>query len=126
MPLSETYATLYSIEMRRKDKQISSTGDADVLLVRRCLQKKGADKRWISKSRQRLDKNECAFCHEKGNQKRDCPKLKTKDKWTIIKKGLTVVEANVTKCDDEESDLSLVTSSTIYASDIWLLDSACI
>ncbi|GJT65990.1 retrovirus-related pol polyprotein from transposon TNT 1-94 [Tanacetum coccineum] len=35
-----------------------------------------------------------------------------------------VAEANVTKCDDEESDFSLATSSSRNASEIWLLDSA--
>ncbi|GJR12950.1 retrovirus-related pol polyprotein from transposon TNT 1-94, partial [Tanacetum coccineum] len=98
--LSEVCAALYSKELRRKDKQISSSGDAQVLLVRGRSHKKGTDKRWRSKSKQRLSKDECAFCHEKA-------------------------EANVTKCDDEESDLSLVTSSSRNASEIWLLDSAC-
>ncbi|GJU35463.1 retrovirus-related pol polyprotein from transposon TNT 1-94 [Tanacetum coccineum] len=120
--LSEVCVALYSKELRRKDKQISSSGDAEVLLVRGRSQKKGTDKRWRSKSRQRLSKDECAFCHEKGHWKRDCPRLKTKDnhyKWKAI------AEANVTKCDDEESDLSLATSSSKNASEIWLLDSAC-
>ena len=120
--LSEVCAALYSKELRRKDKQISSSGDAEVLLVRGRSQKKGTDKIWRSKSRQRLNKDECAFCHEKGHWKRDCPKLKTKDNHY---KGKAVAEANVTKCDDEESDLSLATSSTKNASDVWLLDSAC-
>ncbi|GJT28914.1 retrovirus-related pol polyprotein from transposon TNT 1-94 [Tanacetum coccineum] len=35
-----------------------------------------------------------------------------------------VAEANVTKCDEEESDFSLATSSSRNASEIWLLDSA--
>ncbi|GKC38334.1 hypothetical protein Tco_1050718 [Tanacetum coccineum] len=70
--LSEVCVALYSKELRRKDKQISSSGDADVLLVR----------------------------------------------------GKAVAEANVTKCDDEESDLSLVTSSSRNDSEIWQLDSA--
>ncbi|PWA49526.1 Retrovirus-related Pol polyprotein from transposon TNT 1-94 [Artemisia annua] len=120
--LSEVCAALYSKELRRKDKQISSSGDAEVLLVRGRLQKKGTDKRWRSKSRQRLSKDECAFCHEKGHWKRDCPKLKTKDNHY---KRKAVAEANVTKCDDEESDLSLATSSNENASRVWLLDSAC-
>ncbi|PWA53594.1 Retrovirus-related Pol polyprotein from transposon TNT 1-94 [Artemisia annua] len=115
--LSEVCAALYSKELRRKDKQISSSGDAEVLLV-----KKGTDKRWRSKSRQRISKDECVFCHVKGHWKRDCPKLKTKDNHY---KGKAVAEANVTKCDDEESDLSLATSSTKNAFDVWLLDSAC-
>ncbi|GJX78318.1 retrovirus-related pol polyprotein from transposon TNT 1-94 [Tanacetum coccineum] len=71
--LSEVCVALYSKELKRKDKQISSSGDADVLLVR----------------------------------------------------GKAVAEANVTKCDDEESDLSLVTSSSRNDSEIWQLDSAC-
>ncbi|GJS48326.1 retrovirus-related pol polyprotein from transposon TNT 1-94 [Tanacetum coccineum] len=120
--LSEVCVALYSKELRRKDKQISSSGDAEVLLVRGYSQKKGTDKRWRSKSRQRLSKYECAFCHEKGHWKRDCPRLKTKDNHY---KGKAVAEANVTKCDDEESDLSLATSSSRNAYEIWLLDSAC-
>nr|GEW24200.1 retrovirus-related Pol polyprotein from transposon TNT 1-94 [Tanacetum cinerariifolium] len=91
--LSEVCTALYSKELRRKDKQISSSVEAKVLLVRGRSQKKGTDKRWRSKSRQRLSKDECAF-----------------------------VQANVTKCDDEESDLSLATSSSRNASEIWLLD----
>ncbi|PWA61917.1 Retrovirus-related Pol polyprotein from transposon TNT 1-94 [Artemisia annua] len=121
MPLSEVCVALYSKELRRKDKQISSSEDTEVLLVRGCSQKKGTDKRWRSKSRHRLSKDECAFHHEKGHGNRDCPKLKTKDNHY---KGKVVAEANVTKCEDEESDLSLATSSTKNVSDIWLIDSA--
>ncbi|PWA49772.1 Retrovirus-related Pol polyprotein from transposon TNT 1-94 [Artemisia annua] len=92
--LSEVCVALYSKELRRKDKQISSSGDAKVLLVRGRSQKKGTDKRWRSNSRHRLRKDECAFCHKKGHWKRDCPKLKTKDNHY---KGKVVAEANVTK-----------------------------
>ncbi|GJW86312.1 retrotransposon protein, putative, ty1-copia subclass [Tanacetum coccineum] len=120
--LNEVCTALYSKELRRKDKKISSSGDPEVLLVRGRSQKKGTDKRWRSKSRQKLSKDECVICHEKGHWKRDCPRLKTKDNHY---KGKAVAEANVTKCDDEESDLSLATSSSRNASEIWLLDSAC-
>ncbi|GKC79956.1 hypothetical protein Tco_1130730 [Tanacetum coccineum] len=58
----------------------------------------------------------------KGHWKRDCPKLNTKDNYYI---GKVVEEANIAKCDDEELDFTLATSSTINASYIWLLDSAC-
>nr|GEX12139.1 retrovirus-related Pol polyprotein from transposon TNT 1-94 [Tanacetum cinerariifolium] len=120
--LSKVCAALYSKELRRKDKQISSSGDAEILLVIGRSQKKGTDKRRRSKSRQKLSKDECAFCHEKGHWKRDCLRLKTKDNHY---KRKAVAEANVTKCDDKESDLSLATSSSRNASEIWLLDSAC-
>ncbi|GKD78439.1 hypothetical protein Tco_1341060, partial [Tanacetum coccineum] len=36
-----------------------------------------------------------------------------------------VAEANVTKCDDEESNLPLATSLSRNAFKIWLLDSTC-
>nr|GFA13464.1 retrovirus-related Pol polyprotein from transposon TNT 1-94 [Tanacetum cinerariifolium] len=71
--LSKVCAALYSKELRKKDKQISSSRDAEVLLVR----------------------------------------------------GKAVAEANVTKFDDDESDLSLVTSSSKNASKTWILDFAC-
>nr|GEZ61688.1 retrovirus-related Pol polyprotein from transposon TNT 1-94 [Tanacetum cinerariifolium] len=51
-----------------------------------------------------------------------CPRLKTKNNHY---KGKAVAEANVTKCDDEESDLSHTTSSSKFASETWLLDFAC-
>nr|GEX57955.1 retrovirus-related Pol polyprotein from transposon TNT 1-94 [Tanacetum cinerariifolium] len=44
----------------------------------------------------------------RGHWKRDCPRLKTKGNHY---KGKVVAEANVTKCDDEELNLSLATSS---------------
>ncbi|GJT27803.1 retrovirus-related pol polyprotein from transposon TNT 1-94 [Tanacetum coccineum] len=73
--LSEVCDALYSKELRSKDKHISSSGDVEVFLVRGRSQKKGTDKIWISKSRQRLSKDECAFCHEKIHWKRDCPRF---------------------------------------------------
>lgn len=36
--------------------------------------------RIASSNRQFLDKDECAFCHEKGHWKKDCPKIKAKNK----------------------------------------------
>ncbi|GJW46047.1 retrovirus-related pol polyprotein from transposon TNT 1-94 [Tanacetum coccineum] len=116
--LPEEYEFLETTLLNGKD----DVSHSEVLLVRGRSQKKGTDKRWISKSRQRLSKDECAFCHEKGHCKRDCLRLKTKDNHY---KGKAVVEVNVTKCDDEESDLSLATPSSRNASQIWLLDSAC-
>ncbi|PWA84443.1 Retrovirus-related Pol polyprotein from transposon TNT 1-94 [Artemisia annua] len=67
--LSEVCATLYSKELRRKDRQISSSGDAEVLLVRGRSQKKGTDKRWRSKSRQRLSKDESILPCDSRNEK---------------------------------------------------------
>ncbi|PWA51923.1 UDP-glycoslytransferase 3 [Artemisia annua] len=73
--LSEVCVALYCKELRRKDKQISSSGDAEVLLVR------------VENQGQSLQRESCS-------------------------------RGNVTKCDDEESYLSLATSSTKNASDL--------
>ncbi|GJU57695.1 retrovirus-related pol polyprotein from transposon TNT 1-94 [Tanacetum coccineum] len=115
--LPEEYELLETTLLNGKDDV-----SLKVLLVRGRSQKKGTDKIWRSKSRQRLIKDECAFCHEKSHWKRDCLRLKPKDNHY---KGKAIAEANGTKCDDEESDLSLATSSSKNASEIWLLDSAC-
>ncbi|KAG8502566.1 hypothetical protein CXB51_001088 [Gossypium anomalum] len=70
-----------------------------------------------SKSKSRLGKDECAFCHEKGHWKKNCPKLKNK--------GKAVVDACVAKHDTSDSELSLVASSSSFHLDEWILDSSC-
>ncbi|PWA91411.1 Retrovirus-related Pol polyprotein from transposon TNT 1-94 [Artemisia annua] len=89
--LSEVCVALYSKELRRKDKQINLNRDAEVLLVSGLSLKKGTDKRWRSKSRWRLSKDECAFSYEKVHWKRDCPKMKTTENHY---KGKVVGEVN--------------------------------
>nr|GEZ32172.1 retrovirus-related Pol polyprotein from transposon TNT 1-94 [Tanacetum cinerariifolium] len=66
---SEMCNALYSKELRRKDKHINSSADVKVLLVRGRSQKKATDKRCRSKSRHRLSKDECPFCHKNVNGK---------------------------------------------------------
>ena len=72
-------------------------------------------RRGRSKSKgQAVAKDECAFCHEKGHEKKNCPKLQ--------KKGKAPQDANVAECkSDVESDISLIVS----LSDEWILDSGC-
>ena len=47
------------------------------------------------RSKSGLRKDECAFRHEKGHWKKDCPKLKKKDKGKIIYDAC-VIEPRVT------------------------------
>ena len=65
-------------------------------------QSRKPNKKGRSQSRGRLGKDECAFCREKGHWKKDCPKLKKKDK------GKGVFDACVAKSDDDDSDFALV------------------
>ena len=65
-------------------------------------------------SKRRLEKDECAFCHEEGHWKKDCSKLKKKDKGKFI--------------SDErggDSVLCLVSHQTIAGFDEWILDTSC-
>ena len=120
MSLSEVCAALYNYELRRKDKKEATHGATKALIVRDCSQNQKKGRRGRSSSKPRPNKDECAFCREKGHWKKDCPKLKAKGKSD---KGKAV--SNVAKVDDDNSDLSLVLTSSTSYSGAWLLDSGC-
>ncbi|KAG8503986.1 hypothetical protein CXB51_002302 [Gossypium anomalum] len=115
--LSKVCAALYSYEQRQKDKQKNSIRDTEALVVRGRSYTRRKTQKGKLKSKSRLGKDECAFCHEKGHWKKNCPKLKNK--------GKAVVDAYVAKHDTSDSELSLVASSSLFHSDEWILDSGC-
>ena len=80
------------------------------------LQSCKPSKKGRSQSRGRLGKDECAFFHEKENWKKDCPKLKKKDK------GKGISNTCVAKSDDDDSDFALVGLPSVSYSDEWILD----
>ena len=112
----EETTALYSNEIRKKDKleHRSSAGEAHTVRGRNQSRKPG--RRGRSQSKGKLAKDECAFCHEKGHWKKDCPKL-------LKRKGKGVSEACVAK--DDKSDFSLACVSSMTSTDEWLCDSAC-
>ena len=82
----EISSALMNHEVQNLDRQERNNSEA--LMVRgRSKERKSANRK-KSKSRTRgnssnrkfLDKDECAFCHEKGHWKKDCPKIKAKNK----------------------------------------------
>ena len=117
----EVYAALYSYELRKKDKKESRNISAKAMVARGRSQSRKPGKRKKSHSKTRLEKDECAFYHEKGHWKKDCPKLnKKKEK----EKEKAVKDANVVEyASDVELSLA-VSHSTTYLNE-WMLDSGC-
>ncbi|KAM1047413.1 hypothetical protein ACFX2C_026771 [Malus domestica] len=106
---------LMNYEMRHRDKNYDSTSEA--LFVRgRSSERRSSSSRKKSQSRPRgnskgrkpLERDECAFCHNKGHWKKDCPKLKTKGKESS--------KANVAEVETDVFDFALTTSSSFDCS----------
>ncbi|KAM2047258.1 hypothetical protein ACFX1T_005942 [Malus domestica] len=115
---------LMNYEMRHRDKNHDSTSEA--LFVRgrsserissSSRKKSQSRPRGNSKGRKTLEMDECAFCHNKGHWKKDCPRLKTKGKESS--------EANVAEVETDFSDFSLTTSSSFDCATKWVLDTGC-
>ena len=97
--------------------------EAEALIVKDCSQSQNKGRRGRSKSKSKLSKDQCAFCRENGQWKKDCPKLKNKDK---PKREKVVSESNIAEYDDADSDFSFAAATpSISCSGSWLLDSAC-
>ena len=69
----------------------------------------------------RLGKHECAFYHEVGHWKKDCPKLKKKDKGKSISNACVIEHGG----DSSDFVFCLVGHQTIVGFDEWILDSGC-
>ena len=71
---------LLNYEIRKKDQREHQDESVEALIVRGRSQNKKWETRGKVTSKGRLGKDKCAFCHEEGHWKKDCPKLKKKDK----------------------------------------------
>lgn len=70
--------------------------------ARVCSQSCKTRSRRKSRTGAKLNKDECAFCHERGYWKKDYPKLKKNDK------GKVAFDTCVAKCGDDLLDFALV------------------
>ncbi|KAH9650701.1 retrovirus-related pol polyprotein from transposon TNT 1-94-like protein [Citrus sinensis] len=110
---------LTSLEIHNNDKN-SEQVSSEALVSRDWAmekQKKRGGKNSRSKSRSRnIARDECAFCHEKGHWRKDCPKAQKRDE----KKPAA---ANMAR-KDENSDYSLSITHAAYvaSSSEWILD----
>ncbi|KAH9662850.1 hypothetical protein KPL70_019489 [Citrus sinensis] len=111
--------TLTSLEIRNNDKN-SERVSSEALVSRDWAmekQKKRGGKNSRSKSRSRnIARDECAFCHEKGHWRKDCPKAQKRD-------GKKPAAANMAR-KNENSDYSLSITHAAYvaSSSEWILD----
>ena len=111
----EVSSALVNHEYRRRDKESTKSPSGEALSAQRKRSHKGkksdaakhGDNKNRSKSQSRgrsLGRDECAFCHEKGHWKKDCPKLK--DKSQKEKEPASNPNANYAQ-DEVHSDISL-------------------
>ncbi|KAM2859524.1 hypothetical protein COP2_024947 [Malus domestica] len=119
--LDEVSAALVNHECRKKElKTHNSQTEAFVARGRTEERKSGKRGKSRSKSRGKFPvKDECAFCRKKGHWKKDCPKLKNKEKE---KAGS---EANIAKSGDDDFEFALASSYADGHSNEWILDSGC-
>ena len=122
----EVSNTLMNNEVRKKDKEVYRDSTSEALTVRGRINERKNGNRGRSRSKSRGGaatsgrripaKDECAFCHQKGHWKKDCPKLKKDTKNPT---------ANVAASDDEDSEFALSISPFGSSSQEWILDSGC-
>ena len=122
---SEVKSALVNLELRRKDKEASSSTSAEVLTVRGKKSGDGKLKLKSKSGRFDVEKDQCAFCKQHGHWKSNCAELQKKMK----QKGNQPLEVNIAKSTDmEDSDSSAYSLSIcpkVDYSDMseWMLDS---
>ena len=103
---------LSNYEILKLDQKESRDETAEAFTSREISHQRQENKRRLA-SKKRLDKDECAYCREKGHWKNDCPKLG--------KSTANLVE----KPELEDLKIVLSVSSSVNSSKGWILDSGC-
>ena len=78
LSFEEVCSVMLNYEIWKKDQREHRDESVEALIVRGHNQNKKWETRGKVTSKSRLGKDECAFFHEEGHWKKDCPKLKKK------------------------------------------------
>ena len=121
LSFEEVCSALLDYEIWKKYKREHQNESIEAFTVRGHSQNKKWETRGSVTSKSRLGKYECAFCHEKGHWKKDCPKLKKKDKGNSMSNACVIEYGG----DSSDFEFFLVCHPTIVGFDEWILDSSC-
>ncbi|KAM1225757.1 hypothetical protein ACFX13_045186 [Malus domestica] len=114
--LDEVSATLVNHECRKKELKTHNS-QIEALVARGRIEERKSGKRGKSRSKSQGKfpaKDECAFCRQKGHWKKDCPKLKNKEKEKAGSK------ANIEKSGDDDFEFALASSYADGHSKEWI------
>ena len=121
LSFEEDCFVLLNYGIRKKDQREHQDVSVEALTVRGRNQNKKWEKKGKVTLKSRLGKDECAFCHEEGHWKKDCPKLKKKDKGKSMSNACVIEHGG----DSNYSEFCLVGYQTIVGFDEWILDTGC-
>ncbi|CAB4316429.1 unnamed protein product [Prunus armeniaca] len=117
--LDEVSAALVNHECRKKELKTQNS-QIKALVARDQTEERKSRKEGKSRSKLRGKfpaKDEYAFCGQKGHWKKDCPKLKNKEREKVG------YESNFAKSGDDNFEFALASSSVNGHSKEWILDS---
>ncbi|KAH9684587.1 hypothetical protein KPL70_013604 [Citrus sinensis] len=110
---------LTSLEIRNNDKNFERASSEALVSRDWAMEKKKKRGRKNSRSKSRsrnMARDECAFCHEKGHWRKDCPKAQKRD-------GKKPAAANMAqKYEDSDYSLSITPVAYVASSSEWILD----
>ena len=121
LSFEEVCSTLLNYEIQNKDEREHRDESVEALIVRGRSQNKKWEIRGNVTLKSTLGKDECAFCHEEGHWKKNCPKLKKKDKGKYMSDAYVIERG----CDSNDSEFCLVSHQTIAGLDEWIFYSGC-
>ena len=114
LSLEDDKSALHSKELRKKVSVVGSEDQAEGLFVHGRTEKGREKSREKSRSKSRLRKNvECHYCHKFGQYKKDCFKLKEKEKENVRRKSQDE-KSSVVSVAEEASTSHEVLSVTVF------------